>query len=85
MVRTIMSRRRYRSTHVTRERILDAATELFAQKGYAGTGVDQLATRSGIAKTAIAIAGIRCGTPGGWLAVEGRDRFDGARRGAREN
>jgi len=38
---------------VTRERILEAATELFAQKGYAGTGVDQLAARSGIAKTAI--------------------------------
>jgi AcrR family transcriptional regulator len=38
---------------VSRERILEAATELFAQKGYAGAGVDQLAARSGIAKTAI--------------------------------
>jgi AcrR family transcriptional regulator len=48
-----MPRRRYRSSHVSRERILEAATELFAQQGYAGTGVDQLAARSGIAKTAI--------------------------------
>jgi AcrR family transcriptional regulator len=38
---------------VSRERILEAATELFAQRGYAGAGVDQLAARSGIAKTAI--------------------------------
>jgi AcrR family transcriptional regulator len=48
-----MPPRRYRNSHVSRERILDAATELFAQKGYAGTGVDQLAARSEIAKTAI--------------------------------
>jgi len=48
-----MPRRRYRSSHASRERILETATELFAQKGYAGTGVDQLAARSGIAKTAI--------------------------------
>jgi len=48
-----MPRRRYQSSHLSRERILEAATELFAQKGYAGTGVDQLAARSGIAKTAI--------------------------------
>jgi AcrR family transcriptional regulator len=48
-----MPRRRYRSSHASRERILEAATELFAQQGYAGTGVDQLAARSGIAKTAI--------------------------------
>lgn len=38
---------------VSRERILDAAAELFSQRGYAGAGVDQLAARSGIAKTAI--------------------------------
>jgi AcrR family transcriptional regulator len=38
---------------VSRERILDAAAELFSQRGYAGAGVDQLASRSGIAKTAI--------------------------------
>jgi AcrR family transcriptional regulator len=48
-----MPSRRYRSSHASRERILEAATELFAQQGYAGTGVDQLAARSGIAKTAI--------------------------------
>jgi AcrR family transcriptional regulator len=48
-----MPPRRYRTSRVSRERILETATELFAQKGYAGTGVDQLAARSGIAKTAI--------------------------------
>jgi AcrR family transcriptional regulator len=48
-----MARRRYRNSQVSRERILETATELFSQKGYAGTGVDQLAARSGIAKTAI--------------------------------
>jgi AcrR family transcriptional regulator len=48
-----MPSRRYRSSQASRERILEAATELFAQQGYAGTGVDQLAARSGIAKTAI--------------------------------
>ena len=48
-----MPTRRYRTSRVSRERILEAATELFAQQGYAGTGVDQLAARSGIAKTAI--------------------------------
>jgi AcrR family transcriptional regulator len=53
MVRTNMGRRPYRNSQVSRERILEAATELFAQKGYAGAGVDQLAARSGIAKTAI--------------------------------
>jgi AcrR family transcriptional regulator len=37
----------------SRERILQAATELFARHGYAGTSVDRLARRSGIAKTAI--------------------------------
>jgi AcrR family transcriptional regulator len=48
-----MPPRRYRTSRVSRERILEVATELFAQQGYAGTGVDQLAARSGIAKTAI--------------------------------
>jgi AcrR family transcriptional regulator len=38
---------------VSRERILEVATELFAQRGYTGAGVDQLAARSRIAKTAI--------------------------------
>ena len=48
-----MARGRYRKSDVSRERILEAATELFASRGYAGAGVDQLAQRSGIAKTAI--------------------------------
>jgi AcrR family transcriptional regulator len=48
-----MPPRRYRTSRLSRERILEAATELFAQQGYAGTGVNQLAARSGIAKTAI--------------------------------
>ncbi len=48
-----MPRGPYQKSDVTREKILDAATELFAQRGYAGTGVDRLAEKSGIAKTAI--------------------------------
>ncbi len=48
-----MVRGRYHKSAVSRERILDAATELFAARGYAGAGVDRLAQRSGIAKTAI--------------------------------
>lgn len=48
-----MPRDRYRKSDVSRERILEAATELFAARGYAGAGVDRLAERSGIAKTAI--------------------------------
>jgi AcrR family transcriptional regulator len=48
-----MPRGPYQKSDLTRERILEAATELFAQRGYAGTGVDRLAERSGIAKTAI--------------------------------
>jgi AcrR family transcriptional regulator len=48
-----MGRGRYQKSDATRERILDAAAELFSQRGYAATGVDRLAERSGIAKTAI--------------------------------
>jgi AcrR family transcriptional regulator len=48
-----MPRGPYQKSDLTRERILEAAAELFAQRGYAGTGVDRLAERSGIAKTAI--------------------------------
>lgn len=48
-----MARGRYPKSDVSRERILEAATELFATRGYAGAGVDRLAQRSGIAKTAI--------------------------------
>src|SRR6266851_3771980 len=52
-LRTVMARGQYPKSRVSRERILDAATELFAARGYAGAGVDRLAERSGIAKTAI--------------------------------
>jgi AcrR family transcriptional regulator len=48
-----MPRGRYQRSDASRERILEAATELFATRGYAGAGVDRLAERSGIAKTAI--------------------------------
>ncbi len=48
-----MPRGPYRKSNVTREKILVASTELFARHGYAGTGVDRLAEKSGIAKTAI--------------------------------
>ena len=48
-----MPRGRYPKSDVSRERILEAATELFSSLGYAGAGVDRLAERSGIAKTAI--------------------------------
>jgi AcrR family transcriptional regulator len=48
-----MARGRYQKSDVSRERILEAAVELFSTRGYAGSGVDRLAERSGIAKTAI--------------------------------
>lgn len=48
-----MARGRYQRGDVSRERILEAAVELFSTRGYAGAGVDRLAERSGIAKTAI--------------------------------
>jgi len=48
-----MPRGRYPKSDVSRERILESATELFSTLGYAGAGVDRLAERSGIAKTAI--------------------------------
>jgi len=48
-----MKRRRFQDPDGSRERILEAAAELFSQKGYAGTGVDELAARAEIAKTAI--------------------------------
>lgn len=46
-------KRRSRNPHASRESILQAAAELFSQRGYAGVGVDELAARSGVAKTAI--------------------------------
>lgn len=48
-----MPRGRYQKSDVSRERILEAAAEVFSTRGYAGAGVDRLAERSGIAKTAI--------------------------------
>jgi AcrR family transcriptional regulator len=48
-----MPRGKYPKSSVSKERILEAATELFSTRGYAGAGVDKLAERSGIAKTAI--------------------------------
>jgi AcrR family transcriptional regulator len=45
--------RRVRDADDSRERILQAAAELFAQRGYAGVGVDEVAARSGLAKTAL--------------------------------
>ena len=47
------ARSKTRDSGASRERILEAAAELFSRHGYAGAGVDQLAARSGIAKTAI--------------------------------
>lgn len=46
-------RGRYQRSDVSRERILEAAVDVFSTRGYAGAGVDRLAERSGIAKTAI--------------------------------
>ncbi|MGH7785330.1 MAG: TetR/AcrR family transcriptional regulator [Candidatus Binatia bacterium] len=48
-----MARGKYQKSDTSRERIIEAATELFSTRGYAGSGVDRLAERSGIAKTAI--------------------------------
>ena len=48
-----MARRPATDSHDSRERILAIATELFAQRGYAGTGVDLVSERAKIAKTAI--------------------------------
>ena len=48
-----MTRRKNTDPAVSRERILQVALETFAQKGYSAAGVDALAARSGIAKTAI--------------------------------
>lgn len=42
-----------RSAEVTRQRILDAATEEFAQRGIAGARVDRIAARSGMSKPMI--------------------------------
>jgi AcrR family transcriptional regulator len=47
-----MTRRR-RDSQASRERILQSAIELISERGYSGAGVDELAARSDIAKTAI--------------------------------
>ncbi len=48
-----MSPKGKRDSAASRERIVQTAMELFSQKGYQAAGVDELASRSGIAKTAI--------------------------------
>jgi len=45
--------RRSRRGAASRERILEVASQLFSERGFAGAGVDELAARSRIAKTAI--------------------------------
>ena len=37
----------------TRERLLEAAVEMFAERGYAATGVDALCRKAGVAKTGL--------------------------------
>src|SRR5260221_977945 len=37
----------------TRERLLEAAVEMFAERGYAASGVDALCRRAGVAKTGL--------------------------------
>src|SRR5262245_20262906 len=37
----------------TRQRLLEAAIEMFAERGYAATGVDALCRRAGVAKTGL--------------------------------
>jgi len=49
----LMARGRYQKSDLSRERILESAIELFSARGYAAAGVDRVAERSGIAKTAI--------------------------------
>lgn len=44
---------RKRDGEASREKILQVATELFSQKGYAASGVDEIAARANIAKTAL--------------------------------
>lgn|GEM_PF-1401618 len=45
--------RRRLKGEASRERILDAAVQLFSQRGYAGTGVLEIARRAGIEKAAL--------------------------------
>jgi AcrR family transcriptional regulator len=45
--------RRKQKGRVSRERILEAAIQLFSERGYAGTGVHEIARRAGIEKAAL--------------------------------
>jgi AcrR family transcriptional regulator len=45
--------RRKQKGRVSRERILEAAVQLFSERGYAGTGVHEIARRAGIEKAAL--------------------------------
>ena len=45
--------RRKQKGEASRERILDAAIALFSERGYAGTGVHEIARRAGIEKAAL--------------------------------
>jgi AcrR family transcriptional regulator len=45
--------RRRLKGNVSRERILEAAIELFSERGYAGSGVHEIARRAGIEKAAL--------------------------------
>jgi AcrR family transcriptional regulator len=45
--------RRRQKGQVSRERILEAAIELFSERGYAGSGVHEIARRAGIEKAAL--------------------------------
>ncbi|HEY8493625.1 MAG TPA: helix-turn-helix domain-containing protein, partial [Myxococcota bacterium] len=45
--------RRAAQAEETRERILAAATELIAERGYAATSIDALCRRAGVVRTAI--------------------------------
>jgi AcrR family transcriptional regulator len=45
--------KRRRSTEATREALIDAATELFAERGFDGTRVDQIALSAGVNKAMI--------------------------------
>src|SRR5687767_12383789 len=44
---------RTRSTARTRERLLDAAAEVFAERGFAGASIDEIAVRAGHTKGAV--------------------------------
>jgi AcrR family transcriptional regulator len=50
---TKASGKRRRDTEATREALIDAATELFAERGFEGTRVDQIAQSAGVNKAMI--------------------------------